>query len=522
MSAVILDNPLFEKLPIWDIFWFVLDYLNPKTDVIILINEWKLESHKKGEFIWTSSNPKLPLDYSGSEIKSSWYNNPSPSRIHFFCNKAAKEGNLTALKWINEKNPKFVFHTTIFNYIFDIDILEWISKKIKPIDGCVAVNASQIGNIEILDWSKDNNLFSIITTYELTKIFEFTINNNYRHMIKWLLNNKDLINSMLPYGMKMDLGSLIAKSGNFELFEWFRSIEKFDSISDFVLNAIIGGNLKILDCISSKEIDRNVYHYLQKVIEHGNINVVKWFMTQHNRVFRKTHQMYIKITQNGYVDVLKWLENIDGFIWTESFSSQLTDLATIGNHLNIVKWLREEKKCLDIELCEMRALENGHFEIFKYVTNEKNTWEYYIYLQMVKNNLLEFLKYVKGKDTENKFRRDIIIQEAFENGRLDIFRFLVENSHFKLSPLSGVATLELPNFQESDNLLKWATEKFFLNKDVYNIIKSRYLNMIDVLFMSAPLLAQSTILKECTWNGEDFETQKDYLIIMRYWEKNGK
>ena len=95
--------------------------------------------------------------------------------------------------------------------------------------------------------------------------------------------------------------------------------------------------------------------------QQGHLEVVKWL--HENRTEGCTTKAMNWAAENGHLEVVKWLHENR----TEGCTTQAMDWASCNGHLNVVKWLHENRT----EGCTIKAMNwaahNGHLEVIKWL-----------------------------------------------------------------------------------------------------------------------------------------------------------
>merc|ERR1712216_1082493 len=94
----------------------------------------------------------------------------------------------------------------------------------------------------------------------------------------------------------------------------------------------------------------------------GHLEILQWLKAQ--KRFKLDSSFVFSACDGGYFEMLKWLSS-EGCPWSEFACS----FAAYGGHLEILKWLRSEGCPWDEETCEWAA-EEGHLEVLKWLRSE--------------------------------------------------------------------------------------------------------------------------------------------------------
>jgi len=143
-------------------------------------------------------------------------------------------------------------------------------------------------------------------------------------------------------------------------------------------------------------INTSDYHYNELVKDYSkkdwntdNLRMIKSFYRLKIPFYSKLSYYHMNLAaSNGHLEVVKWLhENRK-----EDCTTSAMDWAASDGHLEVVKWLHENRK----EGCTTNAMDwaakNGHLEIVKWLhynrkegcTKDAMNWAAYSYLEIVK------------------------------------------------------------------------------------------------------------------------------------------
>ena len=145
-----------------------------------------------------------------------------------------------------------------------------------------------------------------------------------------------------------------------------------------LVNAIKAGDLCVIKEYSyafqrSKYCDEKILKWFKDMMnlaaENGHLEVVKWL--SENRKEGCTTDAMDRAARNGYFEVVKWLSKNR----KEGCTSNAIDWAAEKGHLEVVKWLSENRK----EGCSQQAMDwavgDGHLEIVKWLSELRNPKE---------------------------------------------------------------------------------------------------------------------------------------------------
>jgi len=184
---------------------------------------------------------------------------------------------------------------------------------------------------------------------------------------------------------------------------------------------------KYRDLIYSSEyhFDELVLLYSKKNWMNTNdLTIIKSFYRLNIQCFIYYYKTYMDYAaSNGHIEIVKWLhENRK-----EGCTTFAMDIAAQNGHLEMVKWLHENRK----EGCSIFAMDSaadkGHLEIVKWL--DENRKEGCTKLAMdwaACNGHLEVIKWLHQKRKEG-FNTTDAMNYAVENGHIEVVKWLQDN-----------------------------------------------------------------------------------------------
>ncbi len=151
-----------------------------------------------------------------------------------------------------------------------------------------------------------------------------------------------------------------------------------------------------------------------KSLNRGSINRGSWW--EDHRIFCS------QVAKTNKLELLKWAREEKKCLW----DSRTITAAAIQGNLEMVKYCVANYCLIDSEACAYAAL-NGHLEILKYLREvAKAPWDSRIAAWAAKNGHLHILEYLVERKYDRYDKR--ACQWAAENGDLDCLKYLHETA----------------------------------------------------------------------------------------------
>jgi len=217
-------------------------------------------------------------------------------------------------------------------------------------------------------------------------------------------------------------------------------------------------------CIVSKSLLIKIRPYINNktvstdTVANGHIGLIKWFVSNgytswfhstriyctiaakygqkemlqwlHDNGYSWDHRAFECAAENGHLDIMKYLYENRCY---RAGDVPLINAATNG-HLEVLKWLHTQEYynsflgyikvfILTSRVCTS-AVGNGHFEIVKWLHKNQCFWDSDACLSAAENGHLEILKYLHENECHwNKHAYYV----AAKNGHIEILKYLHEN-----------------------------------------------------------------------------------------------
>jgi hypothetical protein len=231
------------------------------------------------------------------------------------CEKAAREGNLTVLKYLRSIQCPWSNWTCAYAaYYGHLDVIQWCHKNGCEWDEYTCANAAKNGHLDVIQWCRQNGCPWDIRTCA------YAAKNGHLDVIKWCRQN----------GCPWDRDTCLeaAKNGHLHVLQWCRE--------------------------NGCPWDKWTSYY---AAENGHLDVIKWCRQNGCPWDSSTCSNAAK---NGHLDVVKWCHE-NGCRW----DSDTCKNAAQNGHIDILKWCRRNGCSWDARTCE--ALESkGYFDVLKW------------------------------------------------------------------------------------------------------------------------------------------------------------
>eukprot|EP01117_Protostelium_nocturnum_P013338 TRINITY_DN4968_c0_g1_i1.p1 TRINITY_DN4968_c0_g1~~TRINITY_DN4968_c0_g1_i1.p1 ORF type:complete len:392 (+),score=128.58 TRINITY_DN4968_c0_g1_i1:147-1322(+) len=264
-------------------------------------------------------------------------NNSSPE---WFCVTAARDGNLSLIKWAKENG-------------FKLDNVKEVDSYDESEEGDIITSAASLGgHLEILKFARENSLFFNENTF------------NYS-----------------------------AARGHLDIFKWARenNVSNFESYGAMV-QAAVGGHISIIEYCKNNDKEWDEYAALpliaMRAAENGRLEVVKWAVD--NKLPLEEESICSLAALNGHLDVIKYARSI-GLSW----NAQTCSCAAERGHRNVIEWARQNNCKWDAQVCESAA-QGGQWEMLKWLREEGAPWDERVCSAIGIKGNLEMLKWAKN------------------------------------------------------------------------------------------------------------------------------
>lgn len=358
--------------------------------------------------------------------------------------KAAAKGHFETCKWLHEfvqaeRNCRDIFEAAVENG--DLEILEWCYDhyRVTPTDVPGVMSAAvEAGKIDMMKWLLDHSF--VEKAFEAA---ESAMHSNRLDIVEWLLEH-NLVEALRVL-------ELAASDGKLDLA---RSIYNryWDSICK-----------KRTYPLASSAIADSVHYYcpmvsartMMNAVSSGNLDAVRWLFEtfcdepeidlfappRRRRLLLTITRPIEAAAMYGHLEILKYLHGLSKLFTNSSKKRQrggtmagtgptstttAMDVAASENHIEVVRWLHENRR----EGCTTNAMDyaaaNGHLEILQWLhahRSEGCTARAMDYA--ARSGHLRVVKWLHENTTAGCTVR--AMDDAAAEGHLNVFKWLREN-----------------------------------------------------------------------------------------------
>jgi len=267
----------------------------------------------------------------------------------------AKRGYLELIKWIHHKSCNFDDTSLLMAAKYGhFEILKWFVGKGCYVDYRVALNASESGNLKMLKWLKNKGC-----------------------PMKNVTGDKDA-------------GYIAAKKGHLHILEWL--VSEGHSLTSFVIGALLGGNLEILDWLNKQGcvFDNSSFVVVAKGRNREQLKVMQWL--KNKDLTPDDGLAYCYACENGNIVMLEWLKaNGCPFDWP--YLDSALCFSAKSENANSARWLKDNGYPILRYSCSLAA-PYGNLEMAKFMKECGCGWGKHMMRRACENGHLHFLKWM--------------------------------------------------------------------------------------------------------------------------------
>lgn len=346
-----------------------------------------------------------------------WIRNHSPvAQLRILLDFAISKGDVEFVAWVygseRDKNSAISTEKGIRNAAEagQLEMLRWLRKHDKALTSDMAMHsAAKAGHLDILEWLYDNN-----ADVDYVQPNTEAALNGHLNIVKWMIEVYKFPNH-------------IARS------RWFSKALK---------SAITRGNWPMIHYLFEHQPKCFLKRGFDNAIKLGVLELVKYL---HANGFESSRDPMVEAAEHGHLNILQYLfDNIPD----KGNSDTVMDVAAQNNHLDIVKWLHENRNDGCSERAIPLAASNGHLNMVKWldanrpefkrhkineINDDQSTDPVYAMDLAADGGYLEVIMFLHEQRQENG--TSFALDQALANGYLDVARWLHEQLDLKWTPM---------------------------------------------------------------------------------------
>lgn len=269
------------------------------------------------------------------------------------------------------------------------------------------------GNIEILKYIRDNYKVDLGDEYEFLGIYcEIAARYGQLYVLKFLFES---CFEKITAGTNSLVFALLARTRTNNHFECFKYLyDKLDS--NYLAN-------------------QHTSYYCSDVARNKNFEFFKYLVEKGfsitNSNYPSEYNVNYIVAKNGCFEILKYMYEIDQYIWTPKITSYAT--ANQLDCVEIIKFYHEhDNDCFSLDILK-NAAKNNNFKCFKYLIDQKIFEQYNIVTEVVQSRNVEMLKYLidHGSNIERYIQESANI--IIKYGTCDMLK-LIHQLYINFSP----------------------------------------------------------------------------------------
>lgn len=237
------------------------------------------------------------------------------------------------------------------------------------------------------------------------------------------------------------------------------------------------GHLKVLKWLKYKSEQLPciiTWHYRspynRKICDHaleaGHLNILQWIQEQNGKYLLFDYDSCLQAAKLGKLEILKWLSTLPCWPTEEEIEDHEDDFCgTIlsnpieNGHLDVVRWLVDEKQLLWWFEFARWAVINGHFEMIKFLDQRrKEQWPLNVYKAAAEYGHLDILKFLCQCDIYDP--KGKVWRAAIRGGQVHVLQWLKQKYRKKYSYIEETQHWNKKSYVEAAkngklNVLRW-------------------------------------------------------------------
>ena len=204
--------------------------------------------------------------------------------------------------------------------------------KINKNTTLIIQNAAKNGNIEILNWLKNNGHD---LNFSENAIF-YASRNGYVEILNWFKNNNYQFKKFYANGVLW-----ASVGGKINVLEWFKNIgHKFKNNKNAIIYASKYGHVQVLDWFKNYGYELNFsVDIIKNACLNGHIQVLEWFLKS-GYEFKYDEDAINNACIHGHIKILEWFKN-SGYEF--KYNEDASMHACGDGHISVLKWFKNSK-----------------------------------------------------------------------------------------------------------------------------------------------------------------------------------
>lgn len=198
-------------------------------------------------------------------------------------------------------------------------------------------------------------------------------NGRPKHYITAIVDTIPLFEWIIEHDIpkyNLNICRIIAYNGNCEVLKYAIN-ESFAHDLDMYLIAIESGNLEIIKYIHETKMYRLYDWYYDNAARFGHLNVLQYFIEQKCPISK---EITIYATLGNHLNIIKYMNDIMPNDFNNITNADMCTIAALMGHFDLLKWLHQNNYCWNENTCCAAAL-GGHLEILKYLHENGCQWD---------------------------------------------------------------------------------------------------------------------------------------------------
>lgn len=215
-------------------------------------------------------------------------------------------------------------------------------------------------------------------------------------------------------------------SGNLELIQWLHKNAPGFWKCEVAEIVTANGDLEMLKWVAWEGYDWCFTTCVNIAAQYGHLHVLKWV----NKCCWKNHNTRLIFRYIMPKESPPTASRIHFRIWfchtanTHSMDWKTCEAAATSGHLEVLKWIRQNRCTWDYSTCA-GAASNGHLEVLKWARRNGCDWNSFTCSSAASGGHLEVLQWARQNGCE--WNQDMCCSAAERNGHLEVVQWIRDN-----------------------------------------------------------------------------------------------